>query len=365
MSKRKRIDNENSVQSEIIYTDQIQPYTPNQPITLPNVTYSGLSASQAVVTDASKNLASLQYTSNSTVSTLASRDSSGNSNFNNVRTSGGVSVSDGLTNNSTRPSISGGTTVSAYHIRAFSSSADSDDDGFLRLQAGGGTTTASISAIDLSGYSNVADMKENIVFYTQATERARFDSTGHLNVAGLTASEAVVTDSSKNLASLQYTSSNTASTLASRDVSGNSNFNQLTLASGLLLPTSGGTATSLTYYEEGSVTTTWNGPWSSNQNGNITFCRIGKKVTLFLPQVLATANNGNNISNVSALPSKLIPNAVQSFVVRVRDDATDKTGMVELDTSGFLTFGSDPGFDAFVGSGNTGFYATSLTYLVA
>lgn len=42
-----------------------------------------------------------------------------------------------------------------------------------------------------------------------------------LNLSGLTASQAVVTDGSKNLASLAYTSNNTASTIVSRDSSGN------------------------------------------------------------------------------------------------------------------------------------------------
>ena len=44
-------------------------------------------------------------------------------------------------------------------------------------------------------------------------------STGLLNLSALTASQAVVTDASKNLTSLQYTTSNTASTLVQRDAS--------------------------------------------------------------------------------------------------------------------------------------------------
>lgn len=48
---------------------------------------SSLTASQAVVTDASKNLASLAYTSAATASTLVSRDGSGNSTFNVVSAS--------------------------------------------------------------------------------------------------------------------------------------------------------------------------------------------------------------------------------------------------------------------------------------
>ncbi len=51
---------------------------------------------------------------------------------------------------------------------------------------------------------------------------------GSMQLSGLSASRAVVTDSLKNLISLQYTSANTASTLVSRDGSGNINVGTLT-----------------------------------------------------------------------------------------------------------------------------------------
>ena len=51
-----------------------------------------------------------------------------------------------------------------------------------------------------------------------------------LNVTGLTASYAVVTDGSKNLASLQYTNANTVSTLVQRDASGNFSAGTITSA---------------------------------------------------------------------------------------------------------------------------------------
>lgn len=51
-----------------------------------------------------------------------------------------------------------------------------------------------------------------------------------LNLTGLTASYAVVTDGSKNLSSIQYTSSNITSTIVSRDTNGNAYFNNVGLA---------------------------------------------------------------------------------------------------------------------------------------
>lgn len=54
--------------------------------------------------------------------------------------------------------------------------------------------------------------------------------TGTVNIASLTASQAVVTDGSKNLASLAYTNANTVSTIVSRDSSGNFSAGTITAA---------------------------------------------------------------------------------------------------------------------------------------
>ena len=58
---------------------------------------SGLTASQAVVTDASKNLTSLLYTASNTNSSITSRDLNGNSSFNNVITTVTSTVTSGQT----------------------------------------------------------------------------------------------------------------------------------------------------------------------------------------------------------------------------------------------------------------------------
>jgi len=55
-------------------------------------------------------------------------------------------------------------------------------------------------------------------------------ATGVINIPSLTASQAVVTDASKNLSSLGYASSNTASTLVERDSSGNFGAGTITAA---------------------------------------------------------------------------------------------------------------------------------------
>lgn len=98
---------------------------------------------------------------------------------------GGIRIHDGFSNSTARPAINT-STIGAYEIRGVGSGsgttqADGSDDGFLRLSAGGGTNSTTQSSIELSGYSNVADMSNNIVFKTAGAERMRLDINGNLS----------------------------------------------------------------------------------------------------------------------------------------------------------------------------------------
>jgi hypothetical protein len=95
---------------------------------------------------------------------------------------GSVNIHGGLTNNSTRPAISVGTLTNG-EIRGYSTSASTSDDGFLRLSAGGGFQAGEKSFIDITGFSNVADMNRTIRFGTWGTERIRINQYGYLGIA--------------------------------------------------------------------------------------------------------------------------------------------------------------------------------------
>jgi hypothetical protein len=111
---------------------------------------------------------------------------------------GGVRIASGLGNTSTRPSVNTGT-IGNYEIRGVGGGAsqnDGQDDGFLRLSAGGGTNAIQQSSIDLSGYSaTVPDMNSNIVMRTSGAERLRIDASGNVNITG----KLNVVDASGNL----------------------------------------------------------------------------------------------------------------------------------------------------------------------
>ena len=111
---------------------------------------------------------------------------------------GGLRIASGMSNTSTRPSVNT-STIGNYEIRGVgggSPQIDGQDDGFLRLSAGGGTSAVQQSSIDLSGFSaSVPDMSSNIVMRTAGTERVRIDNSGTVNITG----KINVTDPSGNV----------------------------------------------------------------------------------------------------------------------------------------------------------------------
>ena len=104
---------------------------------------------------------------------------------------GGIRMATGFNNSGTRPAINTGT-IGAYEIRGVGSGGsgtsqnDGADDGFLRISAGGGAASGAQSSIDISGFSTVADMNNNIVMRTAGVERLRLASNGRLGLGTAT-----------------------------------------------------------------------------------------------------------------------------------------------------------------------------------
>lgn len=108
---------------------------------------------------------------------------------------GGVRMFSGFGYSTNRPGLNT-STVGNYEIRGVgagggSTQGDGADDGFLRLSAGGGTNSNTQASIDLSGYSNVADMGSNIVMRTAGTERLRINADGKIGLGVSSPSTAI------------------------------------------------------------------------------------------------------------------------------------------------------------------------------
>jgi hypothetical protein len=101
-----------------------------------------------------------------------------------------------LTNTTARPAIQSysNDNWNPWEIRGTSQQSTGNDDGFIRIRAGGASAPTSASWIDVSGASTVSDMHKNIVFGCGA-EIARFTSTGLLFASGTNVSLPVSTAS--------------------------------------------------------------------------------------------------------------------------------------------------------------------------
>jgi trimeric autotransporter adhesin len=254
-------------------------------VNIPNLT-----ASQAVVTDSSKNLVSLAYGSTNTASTLVERDSSGNFSAGTITASltgaaslnvlkagdmmtGTLVIEPGSGADITALQVSSGTTLGtvrqyflnntpATYTREFEFDAEfpsgseilqlQSDAAFITSWTRNGQMLSRSGSAALPFYSfngasglGMSDVVGALVFSTSGSAALSLSTSGVVNIPNLTASQAVVTDSSKNLVSLAYGSANTASTLVERDGSGNFSAGTITAsltgtASGNL-PLSGGT----------------------------------------------------------------------------------------------------------------------------
>ena len=99
---------------------------------------------------------------------------------------GGIKIHNGFSRSTARPALTTAT-IGNYEIRGVGSitgttQMDTGDDGFLRLSAGGGSSTLAQSSIDLSGGSDNVDMDNTIVMRTRGAERMRIRSNGNVGI---------------------------------------------------------------------------------------------------------------------------------------------------------------------------------------
>lgn len=80
----------------------------------------------------------------------------------------------------------------------------------------------------------------------------------------------------------------------------------ITTAAGIKLPTAGGTAATLAYYETGvNATFTLSGPWSASRSLTCTFYRIGAIVYMLWPDLPGTAvSTATTINSNAEIPAR-------------------------------------------------------------
>jgi hypothetical protein len=141
----------------------------------------------------------------------------------------------------------------------------------------------------------------------------------------------------------------------------------LTLAS-FTLATSGGTASTLNYYEEwASSGYTIGGPFA-NQNLNVKITRIGKICTLYIQGKSIIATNATAIMTVNtAIPARFYPaDSNLRFVCSAISNNVYVTGHIEVSSStGVITAYSDLNAGTFPTASFAALHPTSFSYLCA
>jgi hypothetical protein len=144
-----------------------------------------------------------------------------------------------------------------------------------------------------------------------------------------------------------------------------------TINGGLLLPSSGATASALNFY----ATTTFTFAWTPNGSGstassNVTavLTRIGNLVSLTIPDSADAVPAGTTAYlSYSSLPAWARPSTTRSAggVFPVRNNATMAyTGAIEVDSSGVIYLFRDQASTAFTNAAGAGAPRISLTWLI-
>ncbi len=184
-------------------------------------------------------------------------------------------------------------------------------------------------------------------FYTAAavgtatgTERMRINSSGQVNVLTTTDSTssttgAIITAGGLGVAKSIYT------------------------GEGIVLPTSGGTASELNYYQDETVTQTWGGAFTGGGTSNIRFIRTGNSVTLIVPTLIFAAA-GSALTLTATIPARYSCAVTVTVPCYVQDNSVDLV-------SGFATLSGTslviaPVTGTYGITNNNGVNGLSLTY---
>ena len=110
----------------------------------------------------------------------------------------------------------------------------------------------------------------------------------------------------------------------------------------------------------------YNGPWATQQVGNIKCSRIGHTVTLYFQELRAPATIGASIVSINLLPVKYRPSSGVGYIninkmILVENNSAITQGTCLIFSTGSIIINNSY-TSTFTGAGNAGNYAFSITY---
>lgn len=142
----------------------------------------------------------------------------------------------------------------------------------------------------------------------------------------------------------------------------------ITTSAGIVLPTTGGTPATLSYYEEDSISLNMTGPIATNIALTVNIVRVGKHITLAWGTLNATRTvSSKTWSSTAAIPSRyrptFSPNPIQAqWVIDGATASVYVMGGVTIDGGNQLTF-SAANYGNFSGT-VSGIAPGSFTYII-
>lgn len=129
--------------------------------------------------------------------------------------------------------------------------------------------------------------------------------------------------------------------------------------SGLYLPTTGGTASQLNYYEEYGELVSFTGPISGNMW--INFTRIGKAIFFHYDSLYGTSTSAVKFTG-TITETRFRPNYSIAFVVYGQDNSDNASLVLNITNTGTITFGVGPSDSNFTGSGGCAVWESCVCY---
>lgn len=102
---------------------------------------------------------------------------------------------------------------------------------------------------------------------------------------------------------------------------------------------------------------------SGTATGTLRYDISGQIASLYIPAITDTSNA--TTMTITGAPAAIFPTRAQVSLAIVKDNGTDQLGMVQIETSGVLTFSADVAGAAFTNTGSKGVGLQTLAYMLS